>query len=133
MRGLVKLILDKLEHDLNLSKFQSMRFNVCLEPIRCKPKDDSLFGQTKMDIESDLLNNAELFGQLVDVILRTDAKLTQLGYPLNESRPSDVLVYPKILSQWLRLEQNLVIERLKHLMGQSVSWSVVDETNQRYV
>ncbi|CAI2736415.1 unnamed protein product [Schistosoma spindalis] len=133
MRGLVTLLLDKLHYDLGISAFMPVRFGYQFQmrhsnseitscPMDSDPGDSS---------SSELLENAQNFSHLIDVILQTDAKLTQLAYPNDYPKPSDVLSHPKVFSRWLLLEQCLASDRLKLLLGNFSSWSVVDETEKR--
>lgn len=78
-----------------------------------------------------LIENVEHFSHLVDVILQTDARLTQLAYPLDQPRPSAVLALPAIFGQWILLEQKLALNRLDVLLSAPSAWITVDETHLR--
>ncbi|CAH8668137.1 unnamed protein product [Schistosoma haematobium] len=133
MRGLVTLLLDKLHYDLGISAFMPVRFGYQFQMRRSNSEIlsclmDSDPGNSS---SSELLENAQNFSHLIDVILQTDAKLTQLAYPNGYPKPSDVLSHPKVFSRWLLLEQCLASDRLKLVLGNFSSWSVVDETEKR--
>ncbi|VDP77901.1 unnamed protein product [Schistosoma curassoni] len=133
MRGLVTLLLDKLHYDLGISAFMPVRFGYQFQMRRSNSEIlsclmDSDPGNSS---SSELLENAQNFSHLIDVILQTDAKLTQLAYPNDYPKPSDVLSHPKVFSRWLLLEQCLASDRLKLVLGNFSSWSVVDETEKR--
>ncbi|KAA3680126.1 RAD50-interacting protein 1 [Paragonimus westermani] len=134
MRGLVTLLVDKLQFDIGLS--------VCLDPryqlewkLRSGIVPDHFSKPnltTKLSVSTELTTNAEYFGHLIDVILQTDARLTQLAYPLSDQpRPSDVLTLPAVLGRWISLEQQLALSRLDALLTTANAWAVVDETNLR--
>lgn len=136
IRGLVTLLLDKLNTDLKLYCTQSMRFELNFQLKVVNQSDDQAFDKSASSLFDDtedceLLRNAEYFGHLVDVVLRTDARLTQLAYPFDQPRPSDVLTHPKVFARWLLLEQRLASERLANLLLNPISWTVVDESQKR--
>ncbi|CAH8672120.1 unnamed protein product [Schistosoma rodhaini] len=133
MRGLVTLLLDKLHYDLGLSAFMPVRFGCQFQMRRSNSEIEScpMDSNPGNSSSSELLENAQNFSHLIDVILQTDAKLTQLAYPNDYPKPSDVLSHPKVFSRWLLLEQCLASDRLKLVLGNFSSWSVVDETEKR--
>ncbi|KAF5402350.1 RAD50-interacting protein 1 [Paragonimus heterotremus] len=134
MRGLVTLLVDKLQFDIGLSVCVDPRYQ--LEWKLRSATDPDHFSKpnptTKLSASTELTTNAEFFGHLIDVILQTDARLTQLAYPLSDQpRPSDVLTLPAVLGRWILLEQQLALSRLDALLTTANAWAVVDETNLR--
>ncbi|CAH8873701.1 unnamed protein product [Trichobilharzia szidati] len=134
MRGLVTLLLDKLNYDLGLSTSMPLRFS---HKFSLKHDSDSkisnaiCYPSLPSNSDGGLLNNAEHFSHLIDVVLQTDSKLSKMMYPPDYPRPSDVLSHPKVFSRWLLLEQHLASDRLKIVLGSSSSWCVVDESEGR--
>ncbi|KAK4474560.1 hypothetical protein MN116_001703 [Schistosoma mekongi] len=133
MRGLVILLLDKLHYDLGLSTSMPVRFSHQFQVRQPYLETSNYLAHSDPSNQSDseLLENAQNFSHLVDVVLHTDAKLAQLAYPSDYPRPSDALSHPKVFSRWLLLEQRLASDRLKIILGNSSSWSIIDETEKR--
>ncbi|CAL8089517.1 unnamed protein product [Calicophoron daubneyi] len=132
MRGLVLLLIDKLQADLGLSTPKVPRYALEFSLRTSKEQLTAVSGhavdQSRIDA---LLSNVEYFGHLVDVILQTDARLTQLAYPADEPRPSDVLSLPEVFSRWLVLENRLATDRLNILLTSPTAWISVDEEQPR--
>ncbi|CAH8580482.1 unnamed protein product [Schistosoma turkestanicum] len=133
MRGLITLLLDKLYYDLGLSTFMPIRFGLQFQIRRSNSEASTcpMDSDPGSSSSSELLENPQTFSHLIDVVLQTDAKLTQLAYPSDYPKPSDVLSHPKVFSRWLLLEQRLASDRLKLVLGNFSSWSIVDETEKR--
>ncbi|VDQ11703.1 unnamed protein product [Trichobilharzia regenti] len=134
MRGLVTLLLDKLNYDLGLSTSMPLRFNHKFSSNNysdCNIPFEVCYPSFHSNSDDELLNNAQHFSHLIDVVLQTDSKLSKMMYPSDYPRPSDVLSHPKVFSRWLLLEQHLASDRLKIALRSSSSWFVVDESEGR--
>ncbi|CAH8513330.1 unnamed protein product [Dicrocoelium dendriticum] len=132
MRGLVTLLIDKLQFDLGLTAAQNLRYPLEFKlktatgaelPTEPPTPDSRPFG--------DLIESVDHFSHLVDVILQTDARLTQLAYPLDQPRPSNILALPAIFGQWILLEHKLALNRLDMLLSSPSAWITVGEPTLR--
>lgn len=129
--------MDKLNYDLGLEPDQPVRYVV---ELTLKSDLDSTTQPFTADDTPDrqaprLLTDAECFAHLVEVVLQTDARLTQLGVsPLSSgTRLCGVLACPRVFAHWLRLEHSLAATRLDWLMHSPTSWAVIGENSQKYV
>ncbi|OON19577.1 RINT-1 / TIP-1 family protein, partial [Opisthorchis viverrini] len=135
IRGLVVLLLDKLQYDLGITDKLEARYTTEFELTDNWTKaiqvSSAQSTQSTKTPSGPLVDNLEWFGHLVDIILQTDARLTQLAYPSGQPRPTDILCLPVVFALWLSVEQRLALVRLDSLLNSSTAWSVVGDGDVR--
>ncbi|TPP66862.1 RAD50-interacting protein 1 [Fasciola gigantica] len=136
MRGLVQLLLDKLEFDLILRNVSNPRYVL---DFRLRSSSDLTapivspldLPVTNRRPSGELIDNVEYFGHLIDIILQTGARLAQLAYPSDQPNPTDILSLSEVFSRWLFLEKKLASGRLDDLMSTPNAWTTISEENPR--